>query len=97
MNDKKSQKLTPDYLADSITAHMHQEFVRLRADWTIRQATEELQKHDLREQIVYLYVVDEQDRLAGVVPVRRLLSSNPETKISSIMISNVITGTRRRR
>jgi magnesium transporter len=90
MNDKKYPKLTPDYLADSITEHMHQQFVRLRADWTIRQATEELQKHDLSEQIVYLYVVDEQDRLAGVVPVRRLLSSSPESKISGVMISNVI-------
>ncbi len=90
MNEKKYQKLTPDYLADSITQHMHQQFVRLRADWTIRQATEELQKHDLSDQIVYLYVVDEQNRLAGVVPVRRLLSSSPESKISGVMISNVI-------
>jgi magnesium transporter len=90
MNDKKYPKLTADYLADSITGHMHQRFVRLRADWTIRQATEELQKHDLSEQIVYLYVVDEQDRLAGVVPVRRLLSGSPESKISGVMITHVI-------
>jgi magnesium transporter len=90
MNEKKRQKLTPGYLADSITHHMHQQFIRLRADWTIHQAIEEVQQHDLSEQIVYLYVVDEQDRLAGVVPVRQLLSGSQDVRISAVMIRNVI-------
>lgn len=88
--EKKYQKLTPDYLADSIIQHMHQQFVRLRADWTIRRSIEELQKQDFSEQIVYLYVVDSEDHLAGVVPVRRLLSGGLDAKISDVMISNVI-------
>jgi magnesium transporter len=88
--NKNSHKLNLDYLTDNITQHMHQRFIRLQTDWSIQQAITELQKHDLSEQIVYLYVVDKSERLAGVVPVRNLLSSNPEMKISDVMIRDVV-------
>lgn len=41
--------------------------------------------------IVYFYVVDEDRRLQGVVPTRRLLLSAPETAVADIMQRNVIT------
>jgi len=89
--NKNSHKLNLDYLTDNIARHMHRRFVRLRADWNVSGAIESLQKQDLSEQIVYLYVVDDEDHLLGVVPVRNLLSSGPEMQIRDRMTRNVIT------
>jgi magnesium transporter len=40
--------------------------------------------------IVYFYVVDETDRLKGVIPSRALLLSPPETRIADIMLKSVV-------
>jgi magnesium transporter len=40
--------------------------------------------------VVYFYVVDDQGRLTGVVPTRRLLFSPPEKRIAEIMVKEVI-------
>ena len=40
--------------------------------------------------IIYFYVVDEQGRLCGVVPTRRLLLSSLDRRIADIMIRDVI-------
>jgi magnesium transporter len=39
--------------------------------------------------IHYFYVVDSDQRLVGVVPTRRLLSAEPEHKVSEVMVDNV--------
>ncbi len=57
---------------------------------TIGMAIEHLRGHELAEKIVYFYVVDNQNKLVGVVPVRRLLMSGLDKKISDIMIPRVI-------
>lgn len=41
--------------------------------------------------IMYIYVVDEQDKLLGVVDIRELLQARLEERISDIMTENVIT------
>ena len=43
------------------------------------------------ERIIYFYVVDDDRRLTGVVPTRRLLTASPETRIADIMITRLIT------
>lgn len=45
----------------------------------------------LGEKIVYLYVVDDEDRLVGVLPTRRLLMSEPHATVQSIMLRRVVT------
>jgi magnesium transporter len=40
--------------------------------------------------IHYLYVVDGEGRLVGVVPTRRLLSAEPDHKVADVMVENVV-------
>jgi magnesium transporter len=54
------------------------DFVVLRQDLTVQQALDAIRQRDLGERIVYFYIVDEQDRLVGVVPTRRLLTASLE-------------------
>src|SRR6058998_658598 len=42
------------------------------------------------ERVVYFYAVDEQKRLVGVVPTRRLLSARLETPLRQIMVPRVV-------
>ncbi len=42
------------------------------------------------ERVIYFYVVDEQERLAGVVPTRRLLTAQLETALCDIMVPRVV-------
>ena len=45
---------------------------------------------DLDESINYLYVIDEERRLQGVVPIRRLVASPPDRPCSEIMVREAI-------
>ena len=53
----------------------------LPGDLTIKDALHSLQGKHLSHKIIYFYVVDDENKLLGIVPTRRLLLSNPETKI----------------
>ncbi len=45
----------------------------------------------LPEKIVYFYVTDEEDRLVGVVPTRRLLAAAPEEPLGDLMVTGLVT------
>lgn len=63
----------------------------LFVDMTVQQAIEFLrQESPDAEQFYYLFVVDHQDRLVGVVSLRQLVISSPGTRIGDIMNSDVI-------
>jgi magnesium transporter len=77
-------------LSDAVTAHMRTDPTRLRLGQTIGEALEYSRKHPTSGRVVYFYVVDEEDRLQGVVPTRRLLLGDPGTPIAEIMIARAI-------
>jgi magnesium transporter len=64
--------------------------MRLCQSETIAQALQRMRSNPVEERIVYFYVVDEAGKLAGVVPTRKLLLSDPSTQISSIMVHPVV-------
>lgn len=70
---------------------MREDFVVLGQDFTIQEALDAVRQHELGERIIYFYVADDQGRLIGVVPTRRLLMANLPQRISDIMVRNVIT------
>lgn len=39
----------------------------------------------------YIYVLDEEDILKGIVPIRSILTSEPDTLVKDVMVQNVIT------
>jgi magnesium transporter len=83
-------QLTRANLNDPITLHTRRDFARLPLGQTVGQALDWLRLHPPPGRIIYLYVVDTDDRLCGVVPTRRLLFSGPQTPLADIMIRQVI-------
>jgi len=75
-------------------AEMTTEFARLNEHDTVGRALEEVsrQAEDL-ETIYYLYVVDEEGQLRGLVSARELLSAmgKPDTRIGELMERDLIT------
>ncbi len=51
----------------------------LRAEANVEKALETIRREGVGERVIYFYAVDEQNRLVGVVPTRRLLTATPET------------------
>lgn len=66
-----------DFISPATTA--------LRTDWTVAQALAELRKRQIDQPIVYFYAIDDQQRLRGVVPTRRLLLSDHAQRIEEAM------------
>lgn len=65
-----------------------------RRYWTAQEALDylrSLQVSEEAETVYYLYVVDRDNQLIGVVPIRALLLAQPTTVIESIMVPVVIT------
>ena len=75
-------------------AVMTTEVARLSANLTTREALEEITRQtEQYETIYYLYVVDDDNHLLGLLSARQLLANmkTPETKISEIMETDVVT------
>ena len=81
---RQSQFLNP------ITQYLHQDYAQLRVEQTIGEALAGLRLRPPGGRIIYFYVLDAEERLVGVVPVRRLLLNTPETRIGDIMVKGVI-------
>jgi magnesium transporter len=76
---------------DPITDHMRAASPRLHVEQTIGQALLSLRKNPSESRIIYFYVVDDENRLRGVVPTRRLLLNAPEKPLKEIMVGEVLT------
>ncbi len=73
---------------------MTTEFITLTQNMTVEQVISKLREIGPNaETIYYLYVVDEQERLAGILSLRNLIVSPPEKSISEIMIKDIVTVT----
>ena len=77
-------------LTDSVLAHATQDFTRLDVTKTVGEALAWLREHPPAGRVLYMYAVDEADKLCGVIPTRRLLLSKPETPLTEIMVRQVI-------
>lgn len=77
-------------LHDSVLDHIQADVVRLRPDQTVSHALDALRDRGSDQDIVYIYVVDDEGRLIGVVPTRALLASRPERALGEIMQGDVV-------
>ncbi len=82
--------LEKDHLTESVLSEARRDFVTLSQDITIGEALEQIRKEGVGEKIVYFYVVDDEERLVGVLPTRRLLIEMPDRLISESMIKSVV-------
>ena len=86
-----SGALVKDNLNDPVTKHMRKNFARIRVNQTIDEALSLVRENPPEGQILYFYVIDDHNRLEGVVPTRRFLLNPPDRRIGDIMLNNVIT------
>jgi magnesium transporter len=82
--------ITLAQLHDPILPHVRPAALIVQADDTIGHALERARALPDTQIILYCYVVDDQDRLAGIVPIRRLLTNPVEARVSDIMIQDVV-------
>jgi magnesium transporter len=77
-------------MQDPVLAHARMDSPLLRQDMTIEEALRVIRDRGVGERIVYFYVVDDEDRLVGVLPTRRFLVAVPEARLSDLMIRRVV-------
>ena len=74
------------YPSDSAGAIMTTEYMRLRADMTVRDALGHIRSVALDKETIYTaYITDEKRHLLGVVSAKKLLISDPDVTLSEIM------------
>jgi magnesium transporter len=79
----------PDFNAP-VVDHARKDFPLLRTGMTVGEALERIRREGVGERVIYFYAIDEQQRLVGVVPTRRLLTASLETPLSKIMVPRVV-------
>jgi magnesium transporter len=82
--------LSEQELHDSISSKLHRDFSRLHVKQTVGEALAEIRRNPPPSRIIYFYVLDDEERLQGVIPTRRLLLSELDTPLSKIMVRDVI-------
>lgn len=89
--ESKTVQHLMNYPPETAGGIMTNRFVWIRDQYTVREAVEKLKSFaSYAENIYYLYVLDQDKKLAGVVSYRDLLISDAHEKISEIMYSRVI-------
>jgi magnesium transporter len=73
-----------------VAEHARKDFPLLDANMTVGNALERIRREGVGERVIYFYAVDEQKRLVGVVPTRRLLTASLEMLLSEIMVRRVV-------
>ncbi|MEA2103137.1 MAG: magnesium transporter [Candidatus Cloacimonadota bacterium] len=64
--------------------------LKVREDQTVQDAIKVIREDKKAEMLFYIYVVDEDDKLRGVLSIRHLLTVAPTTMLKDIMIKKVI-------
>jgi magnesium transporter len=81
------------YSEDEAGGLMNPRYARLRPDMTVDEAISYLRKQarERLETIYYVYVLDDQQRLLGVVSFRELFAAQPDKRVRDIMQREVLT------
>jgi len=78
-------------LDDPVELHARRDFTPLKVEQTVGEALDQIRAHPPGGRIIYFYVVDDDERLVGVVPTRRLLLSPANARLTDVMIRKVRT------
>jgi len=91
MREEDSAKVKGLLRYDTKTAGgiMSPDFIALKEDTTAKEAIASLQKENI-EMAFYLYVVDDDMHLVGVISLRQLVLVPPETKLKDIMSTDIV-------
>jgi magnesium transporter len=79
----------PDF-DEPIAAHARRDLPLLNARMTVQEALDQIRREGVGERVIYFYAVDDERRLRGVLPTRRLLTAAPETRLEDLLIRKVV-------
>ena len=96
-------ELADKRLGGRLKAHLHYEegsagrvmtpeYIALNENSSVKEAIEKVRKaaSESTELVLYLYVIDNNNKLVGVLSLRQLLLADPEKRLKDIMNPNVI-------
>ena len=79
-----------EYEEDTAGGIMAKELVKVNENWTVATCLKEISKQaEEVDEIYYIYVVNDAEKLKGVLSVKKLITTNTNTKISNIYNSDV--------
>lgn len=78
------------YPEDSVGRIMQQDIMSLPVSYNVSEALDILRQRATQSSIYYIYGVNEQERLQGVVSLRQLALSQPETSLKSLLSQNLV-------
>jgi len=64
---------------------------KMKEENTVQETIDSVHNQEDTEMIFYIYIVDENDRLSGILSMRHLLTAKPDTKLKDIMLTTVLT------
>ncbi len=81
------------YREDEAGGLMNPRYARVRPDATVDEAISYLRKQarEHLETLYYVYVLDEQQKLVGVVSLKQLFASKPEKTVRDVMTADLVT------
>lgn len=89
--DSQNIQSLMSYPAETAGGLMTNQFVWINADQTVRQAVDKLKTYaGFSENIYYLYVINDEKKLVGVVSYRDLLIADLHEKIEDLMFNRVV-------
>lgn len=87
MNEEDAADLVEllNYDEDTAGGLMQTEFIKAKIDWAVTRCIVELRRQAEDVEKVYtIYVVDDSDKLVGLLSLKSLLFANPKTKIKDL-------------
>jgi magnesium transporter len=79
----------PDFNS-SIVEHARKDFPLLDAKINVAEALDRIRREGVGERVIYFFAIDEEERLVGVLPTRRLLTAPLEARLEEIMVRKVV-------
>ena len=94
LSDKEQAEDIKDLLSypeDSAGGIMAKEFVKININWTVHECIIELRKQaEEVENIHTVYAVDDNDKLIGIISLKQLILSAPQSKAQEIVKRDII-------
>lgn len=79
------------YEEDCAGGLMAKELIRANVNWTVGQTIEEIRRQKENVEKVYsVYVVDNQNRLLGIIPLKNIILSDDNTRIADIYDPDIV-------
>lgn len=80
-----------NHTPETVGQFLRKDKIMLYKNESVSKVLEIIHTTNISDQITYFYVTNEEQKIVGVVPLRRLISSDPNQIIEEIMIENVVT------